>query len=155
MRSKERSSPQSQGHQNVSGGVYNGDKNKFNDNKPYGKISTSIPAGPIHAPRDLYKQAKDTTAITTYVMEQKQKLGIPADDDAKYCWSCGAGHPAVPGVPPYHPRGRCRRVKRSDKVHFCPAPMNRRLFHSPENCPFKTRDARRVNTIRLVEDPVN
>ena len=152
--------PNDSGHQNVDQGVYRSgqdarDGADQSSGPPAGRYgpgnyNNMPPTGPVHTPRDLYTQARDNAAITKYIMEMRRKLEIPESDMGRWCWRCAAGL-NLPGFPPYHAMGQCKVVPKSDNIHNCGPPVNRKLVHSAADCPFK-KEVKRVNTIRLIQE---
>ena len=113
--------------------------------------SSPGPYGPTLSARDMYKSAQNARARALYVAEQKKMLDIPEDDQTRFCWNCGAGHPKLNGrMGEFHSRGNCPTVPYSTELHSCPTPWNGKLFHLPSHCPFQSKN-KLSNVIRIID----
>ena len=109
------------------------------------------PFGPTLNARDMYRSTQSARARAQYVVEQKKLLGVPEEDQTKYCLNCGAGHPKLNGrMGEFHSRGKCPKVPYSTEVHTCPPPWGGKLFHLEQHCPYQNKN-RLSNVIRILD----
>ena len=99
----------------------------------------------------MYKSTQNARARALYTAEQRKLLGLAEEDQTKFCWNCGAGHPKLKGkMGEFHSRGKCPVVPYATEVHNCPAPWGGKLFHIPSTCPFQSRN-KLSNVIRIID----